>query len=272
MTRLRRHVASKLDILAPMMAVAAPTPRNKIRGNGIVDGLYFSRTGIADGRHGQSPVRAPSRRRAGCSRKSTAPWGNPEPGDLRRPGSGIDAYRKRAARDHGRLARRGARARGGGRPGSASEAEFVAGHARRILRALRRRRVLARRTPRLLRLRGRAMQAAVPVGAGAMAALLGAELAAARSRTTRRRDGEVCPVANDNGGGQVVPCRAPSRRRARHRRRQGARGQARRAAARLRAVPLRADAARRRRDGEAPRDAAIQTPARRWWPMSPRRP
>ena len=57
MTRFRRHIADKLDILAPMMAVAAPTPRKKIGGNGIVDGFHFSRTGIADGRHGQGARR-----------------------------------------------------------------------------------------------------------------------------------------------------------------------------------------------------------------------
>ncbi len=54
---LSRHIADKLDILAPMMAVAAPTPRNKIGGNGIVDGFHFSRAGIADGRNGQGSRR-----------------------------------------------------------------------------------------------------------------------------------------------------------------------------------------------------------------------
>lgn len=57
---------------------------------------------------------------------------------------------------------------------------------------------------RLLKRRGRAMQRAVPVGAGAMAALLGLELAAARAVATDARDGEICDVANDNGAGQVV--------------------------------------------------------------------
>ena len=61
-------------------------------------------------------------------------------------------------------------------------------------------------TARLLRLRGEAMQAAVPVGQGAMAALLGAELEIARDIATRAatQTGGVCEVANDNGGGQVV--------------------------------------------------------------------
>jgi [acyl-carrier-protein] S-malonyltransferase len=57
---------------------------------------------------------------------------------------------------------------------------------------------------RLLRVRGRAMQDAVPVGTGAMAALLGMELDAAREVAAEAADGEVCEVANDNGGGQVV--------------------------------------------------------------------
>ncbi len=57
---------------------------------------------------------------------------------------------------------------------------------------------------RLLRTRGRAMQAAVPVGAGAMAALLGMELDAASEVATEAAEGEVCATANDNGGGQVV--------------------------------------------------------------------
>jgi len=59
---------------------------------------------------------------------------------------------------------------------------------------------------RLLRLRGAAMQAAVPVGAGAMAALLGVELGAAQeiAAAAASATGAVCQVANDNGGGQVV--------------------------------------------------------------------
>ncbi|MGF1659360.1 MAG: ACP S-malonyltransferase [Rubrimonas sp.] len=57
---------------------------------------------------------------------------------------------------------------------------------------------------RLLRLRGRAMQAAAPVGAGAMAALLGLEIAAAREIAAEAAQGEVCEAANDNAPGQVV--------------------------------------------------------------------
>ena len=57
---------------------------------------------------------------------------------------------------------------------------------------------------RLLRIRGDAMQKAVPAGLGAMAALLGAELDLAREIAAAAAQGEVCEAANDNGGGQVV--------------------------------------------------------------------
>jgi [acyl-carrier-protein] S-malonyltransferase len=59
-------------------------------------------------------------------------------------------------------------------------------------------------TARLLKRRGLAMQRAVPVGAGAMAALLGLELDAARAVAEEAAQGEVCAAANDNGPGQVV--------------------------------------------------------------------
>jgi [acyl-carrier-protein] S-malonyltransferase len=57
---------------------------------------------------------------------------------------------------------------------------------------------------RLLRIRGDAMQKAVPAGQGAMAALIGTELDAARAIAQDAAQGDVCEVANDNGGGQVV--------------------------------------------------------------------
>ena len=57
---------------------------------------------------------------------------------------------------------------------------------------------------RLLKRRGLAMQRAVPVGIGAMAALLGLEIDAAREVAKEAAQGEVCDVANDNGPGQVV--------------------------------------------------------------------
>ena len=59
-------------------------------------------------------------------------------------------------------------------------------------------------TAKLLKLRGQAMQAAVPVGQGAMAALLGADLAMARRIAEAAAQGEVCTVANDNDPSQVV--------------------------------------------------------------------
>ncbi|WP_404338671.1 ACP S-malonyltransferase [Sphingomonas sp. MMS12-HWE2-04] len=59
-------------------------------------------------------------------------------------------------------------------------------------------------TARLLRRRGEAMQAAVPVGVGAMAALLGVDVEKARAIAEAAAQGEVCTVANDNDPGQVV--------------------------------------------------------------------
>jgi [acyl-carrier-protein] S-malonyltransferase len=59
-------------------------------------------------------------------------------------------------------------------------------------------------TAKLLKLRGRAMQAAVPVGQGAMAALLGADLDLAQKIADAAAQGEVCAVANDNDPSQVV--------------------------------------------------------------------
>jgi [acyl-carrier-protein] S-malonyltransferase len=59
-------------------------------------------------------------------------------------------------------------------------------------------------TAKLLKLRGQAMQAAVPVGEGAMAALLGADLAMARRIAGAAAQGVVCTIANDNDPSQVV--------------------------------------------------------------------
>jgi len=59
-------------------------------------------------------------------------------------------------------------------------------------------------TARLLRIRGDAMQAAVPVGVGSMCALLGADLEKATALAEAAAEGEVCEVANDNDPGQVV--------------------------------------------------------------------
>ncbi|WP_260482168.1 ACP S-malonyltransferase [Sphingomicrobium flavum] len=59
-------------------------------------------------------------------------------------------------------------------------------------------------TARLLRIRGDAMQAAVPVGVGSMAALLGVDIAKAEEIAAACAEGDVCEVANDNDPGQVV--------------------------------------------------------------------
>jgi [acyl-carrier-protein] S-malonyltransferase len=85
------------------------------------------------------------------------------------------------------------------------DAKFVAGHSLGEYSALAAAGAISiADTARLLRIRGRAMQQAVPVGAGAMAALLGLELDAAAAVAAEAAQGEVCQVANDNGGGQVV--------------------------------------------------------------------
>jgi [acyl-carrier-protein] S-malonyltransferase len=82
---------------------------------------------------------------------------------------------------------------------------FVAGHSLGEYSALAAAGALSvRDTARLLRIRGDAMQAAVPVGVGAMAALIGLEPDAAAEVAREAAQGEVCDVANDNGGAQVV--------------------------------------------------------------------
>lgn len=59
-------------------------------------------------------------------------------------------------------------------------------------------------TARLLRIRGSAMQAAIPPGEGAMAAIIGLEEPEVEAACTEARQGSVCQIANDNGGGQLV--------------------------------------------------------------------
>ena len=87
----------------------------------------------------------------------------------------------------------------------ADKADFVAGHSLGEYTALCAAGALdLATTARLLRLRGRAMQAAVPVGVGAMAALLGADVEKARAIAEAAAAGEVCTVANDNDPSQVV--------------------------------------------------------------------
>src|SRR6187397_210364 len=85
------------------------------------------------------------------------------------------------------------------------DAAFVAGHSLGEYSALAAAGALSvSDTARLLRVRGRAMQKAVPVGVGAMAALLGLELDVAIATAKEAAQGQVCDPANDNGGGQVV--------------------------------------------------------------------
>ncbi|WP_267386713.1 ACP S-malonyltransferase [Sphingomonas sp. GC_Shp_3] len=87
----------------------------------------------------------------------------------------------------------------------ADKAEYVAGHSLGEYTALCAAGALdVATTARLLKLRGLAMQAAVPVGEGAMAALLGADLDKARAIAEAASEGEVCTVANDNDPSQVV--------------------------------------------------------------------
>jgi [acyl-carrier-protein] S-malonyltransferase len=85
------------------------------------------------------------------------------------------------------------------------DATFVAGHSLGEYSALAAAGSLSiSDTARLLRTRGLAMQKAVPVGVGAMAALLGLDYEAAVAVANEAAQGQVCQAANDNGGGQVV--------------------------------------------------------------------
>ncbi len=85
------------------------------------------------------------------------------------------------------------------------DAAFVAGHSLGEYSALAAAGALSiADTARLVRIRGRAMQKAVPVGVGAMAALLGLEFDQAAAVAQEAAQGQVCQAANDNGGGQVV--------------------------------------------------------------------
>ena len=87
----------------------------------------------------------------------------------------------------------------------AKAADFVAGHSLGEYSALAAAGSLTiSETAKLLRIRGDAMQAAVPVGRGAMCALIGAERELAAEIAREAAQNEVCDVANDNGGGQVV--------------------------------------------------------------------
>jgi len=88
---------------------------------------------------------------------------------------------------------------------SIAAADFVAGHSLGEYSALAAAGALSLGdAARLLRLRGEAMQRAVPVGEGAMAALLGLDLAAVREVAQEAAQGDVCAAANDNDPAQVV--------------------------------------------------------------------
>ncbi len=86
-----------------------------------------------------------------------------------------------------------------------SHADFVAGHSLGEYSALCAAGALSLSdTARLLRIRGEAMQQAVPVGVGAMAALLGLDFEAAKAVAEEAAQGEICQAANDNDPAQVV--------------------------------------------------------------------
>lgn len=86
-----------------------------------------------------------------------------------------------------------------------SHAGFVAGHSLGEYSALCAAGALSLSdTARLLRIRGEAMQEAVPVGVGAMAALLGLDFEAAKAVAEEAAQGEICQAANDNDPAQVV--------------------------------------------------------------------
>lgn len=87
----------------------------------------------------------------------------------------------------------------------AAKADYVAGHSLGEYSALCAAGAFdLATTARLLKTRGQAMQAAVPVGVGAMAALLGADIETAQKLADAAAEGEVCTVANDNDPSQVV--------------------------------------------------------------------
>jgi [acyl-carrier-protein] S-malonyltransferase len=87
----------------------------------------------------------------------------------------------------------------------AEKAAFVAGHSLGEYSALCAAGAIdLTTTARLLKARGQAMQAAVPVGEGAMAVILGLDFDAVAAVAADAAQGEVCAAANDNGGGQVV--------------------------------------------------------------------
>lgn len=86
-----------------------------------------------------------------------------------------------------------------------SAASYVAGHSLGEYSALAAAGAISLgETAKLLRIRGEAMQAAVPAGIGAMAAVMGLEAAELEAACVEAAEGEICQIANDNGGGQLV--------------------------------------------------------------------
>ena len=168
------------------------------------------------------------------------------------PEADADPHAQRPARADGRQPCRDAGAGGAKEFRSNSHATYVAGHSLGEYSALAAAGSLSvGDTARLLRLRGDAMQKAVPEGVGAMAALLGLELEQARDVADAAATAdEVCQVANDNAPGQVVVSghKAAVERAIEIAKERGR--QAGNAACRLRALPLRADAAGGRGHGE----------------------
>ncbi len=133
----------------------------------------------------------------------------------------------------------------------ARDAAFVAGHSLGEYSALAAAGTFSiADTARLLRIRGNAMQAATPVGTGAMAAILGLDFEAVVAVAAEAAEGEVCQAANDNGGGQVVISGHKAGRQARD------------SLARLRPLPLRPDAAGRRRHGRGPGEGQRESAGR----------
>ena len=125
--------------------------------------------------------------------------------DVRGPGGRADADRECPAGSHGSEPRGDPRARGEAGLHLARDAAFVAGHSLGEYSALAAAGIFSvADAARLLRVRGDAMQNATPVGVGAMAALLGLDAEAAAEVARDAAQGEVCDVANDNGGAQVV--------------------------------------------------------------------
>ena len=140
------------------------------------------------------------------------------------PGRDADADRERPAGADGGEPCRGARARGAGRRPARSRSPMSPAIRSANIRRLPRPAASALAdAARLLRIRGRAMQEAVPVGAGAMAALLGLDFDAATAVAAEAAEGEVCDGANDNGGGPGGHLGRQGGGRARRRDRQGAR-------------------------------------------------